>query len=496
MHDFEPHNVSDDDQSWNDEIQFLDLDPPDTSSRSGGLLRSISGQDVLRKTRWWMIGATVVGVLLLLVQTGYIASLLGNRSAKDVLRNQTIELPSSVLLATSQSIYTLDADGGLNALRASDGKLLWRYSSSLQISRSVQVINGIAYFIASDERHGDIAALRSTDGSLLWHYPLDSTVPTWFTVEKNVVYISAQNGMIYALNAANGRILWQYSGDPSSVSEPFVYLVDGILYTCSQSEKHFVALQADNGALLWKRDTTFAQVFLNAVAEVTYIGSGDGSVSAFRSLDGKALWRVASSSTQLSMSFSFAVSRDVAYLITQNGELDARRARDGALLWRFSPGYPIWGRLSLNEHTLYVGAYDGTIYALHDDGKLLWRYSTKQPVNLLSPTADQLFVQDNSVGDTIYVLRASDGGLLWSREMGKAAYFQSGAFLVMERVMYLTTVDGTVNALRKSDGRLLWSKRILRLPQLQDDILYVAAAEGGINALSAYTGATRWHATA
>ena len=496
MRDFEPDDVSDEDQPWDDEIQFLDLDPPGASSRSGSLLRLISAQDMLRKTRWWMIGATVVGLLLLLVQTGYIATLLGNRSVKDVLPNQVIGLPSSVLLATSQNIYTLDDDGALNALRSNDGKLLWRYRSSLQISRSMKVVDGVAYFIASDERHGDIYALRVADGSLLWHYPLTSTVPTWFTVEKDVVYASAQNGIMYALNAADGRVIWQYRGDPSSVSEPFVYMVDSILYTCSQSEKHFVALQADNGKLLWRRDTTFAQVFLNAVAGVTYIGSGDGSVSAFRSHDGSALWRAASSTTQLAMSFSFAVSRDVAYLITQNGTLDARRAQDGKLLWRFSLGYPIWGRLLLNEHTLYVGAYDGTIYALHDDGKLLWHYGTKQPVSLLLASTSQLFVQDNSAGDTIYVLRASDGGLLWSRQMGQAAYFQSGAFLIRDLVMYVTTVDGTVNALRESDGHLLWFKHILPLPQLQNDILYVAAAEGGINALSAYTGVTRWHATA
>nr|MBA2681914.1 PQQ-like beta-propeller repeat protein [Ktedonobacteraceae bacterium] len=330
MRDFEPDDAADESQSWNDEIQFLDLDPPDAASRSSGLLRLISSHDILRKTRWWMIGATVVGLFLLLVQTGYIAALLGNRSVKNVLQNQVVELPSSVLLATSQSIYTLDADGGLNALRSNDGKLLWRYRSSLQISRSVKVVDSVVYFIASDERHGDVYALRTADGSLLWDYPLSSTVPTWFTVEKSTVYVSTQNGVISALNAANGRMLWQYRGNPSSVSEPFVYLVDGILYTCSQSEEHFVALQADNGTQLWRRDTTFAQVFLNAVAGVTYIGSGDGSVSAFRSRDGSALWRAASSTTQLAMSFSFAVSRDVAYLITQNGTLDARRARDGA----------------------------------------------------------------------------------------------------------------------------------------------------------------------
>ncbi len=496
MRDFEPFGGLDEDQSWDDEIQFLDLDLPSPVSRSSGLLRWISTPNILHKTRWWMIGATIVGLLLLLVQTGYIASLFGNRSVKDVLRNQAVELPSSVLLATSQSIYTLDADGGLNALRASDGRLLWRYHPSLQISRSVKVVDNVIYFIASDERHGDIDALRSTDGSLLWHYRLNSTVPAWFTVEKDVVYISAQNGIIYALNAANGRMVWQYRGNPSSVSDPFVYLVDGVLYTCSQSEKHFVALRADDGVLLWRRDTTFAQVFLNAVAGVTYIGSGDGSVSAFRSRNGTTLWHAASSTTQLAMSFSFASSGDVAYLITQNGTLDARRAQDGTLLWRFSLSYPIWGRLLLSEHTLYVGAYDGTIYALHDNGKLLWHYGTKQPISLLSASASQLFVQDNSTGDTIYVLRASDGSLLWSREMGQAAYFQAGAFLIMDRVMYVTTVDGTVNALRKSDGHLLWFKHILRLPQLRDDMLYVAAAEGGVNALSAYTGATRWHATA
>lgn len=496
MRDFERDEVRSEDQLWDDEIQFLDLDPPGASSRPGGLLRSIFAPDILRKTRWWMISVTVAGLLLLLVQAGYTAFPFRNKPAQNVLRNQVIELPSSVLLATSQVVYTLDAGGGLNALRSKDGKLLWRYHPALLVNRSVKALDGVVYFTASDERHGDVYALRIADGSVLWHYPLDLTVPTWFTVEKDAVYVSAQNGVIYALRASDGHVEWEYKGNPSSVSDPFVYLVDGILYICSQSEKHFVALQADDGALLWKRDTQFAQVFLNAVAGVTYIGSGDGFISAFRSRDGSALWRAASSTTQLAMSFSFAVSHDVAYLITQNGTLDARRARDGALLWRFSLDYPIWGRLLLNDRTLYIGAYDGTIYALHDDGRLLWHYETKQPVSLLLASTSQLFVQDDSAGDDIYVLRASDGTLLWSRQMGQAAYFQSGALMVVERVMYVTTVDGTVNALRESDGHLLWFRRILRLPQLSDGTLYVAAAEGGVNALAGYTGAMRWHATA
>ena len=487
MRNFEP--LPEEDQG--EEIQFLDLDPPGAYATPGSLLGSISAPAIPR--RRWMIGATVIGLLVLLVQIGYTVFPPGGKHTNDVQQNQVMELPSSVLLATAQAVYTLDSDGNLNALRAKDGRLLWRYHPAFLVNKSVRVVDGVVYFIASNESQGDIYALRATNGSLLWHYPVRSTVPTWFTVEKSSVYVSAQNGVMYALHASDGRVMWQYRGEPSSVSDPFVYLVDGILYTCSQSEKDFVALQADTGRLLWKRDTQFAQVFLNAVAGVTYIGSGDGSLSAFRSRDGAVLWRAASSTTQLAMSFSFAAAHDVAYLITQSGTLDARRAQDGALLWRYSPGYPIWGRLLFSNHALYVGAYDGTIYALHDDGKLFWHYSTKQPVSLILATPGQLFIQNDSMGDDIYALRIADGTLLWHRQMGEAAFFQAGALLILERVMYVTTVDGTVNALRESDGHLLWSRRISRLPQLLDGVLYAATAEGGIDAFWAYTGAVRWH---
>ncbi|GAC1360582.1 MAG: hypothetical protein NVS2B12_07240 [Ktedonobacteraceae bacterium] len=166
----------------------------------------------------------------------------------------------------------------------------------------------------------------------------------------------------------------------------------------------------------------------------------------------------------------------------------------GLLVLLVQIGYPIWGKLLLDDHILYVGAYDGTIYALHDDGRLLWRYSTKQSVGLLSTANGQLFIQGNSESDSISALRVSDGVLLWQRPMGQTAYFQSGAFLIVGRIVYVMTVDGTINALREADGSLLWHRRILRPPLPLNDLLYASMLEGGVSALWAHSGVARWHA--
>ena len=50
---------------------------------------------------------------------------------------------------------------------------------------------------------------------------------------------------------------------------------------------------------------------------------------------------------------------------------------DGSLKWKYDTGNYIWSSPALGaDGTLYVGSYDDNLYALNPDGSVKWKYAT------------------------------------------------------------------------------------------------------------------------
>ena len=107
--------------------------------------------------------------------------------------------------------------GEVYALRSTDGSPIWQDEVNAYASGE-QVANGIIYVSGGNDLGNATAlyALQERDGSLLWSYPLAARSTNVAIPVGDIVYIGADNGMVYALAANGGKLLWHYQTDAGS----------------------------------------------------------------------------------------------------------------------------------------------------------------------------------------------------------------------------------------------------------------------------------------
>ena len=98
----------------------------------------------------------------------------------------------------------------VEALRANDGFLLWSRTLPSDAPPPVYftLVNTIIYLRSEVEQ---IDALRTSDGSVLWHAASGTPFVSTPSVADGVVYASTQGGHLDALRATDGFPLWQSS---------------------------------------------------------------------------------------------------------------------------------------------------------------------------------------------------------------------------------------------------------------------------------------------
>lgn len=237
----------------------------------------------------------------------------------------------------------LPSDTALDALRASDGKLLWQYAASrvgAEVTLPV-VVHGIAYIGASTPTSADVEALDTANGALLWRHRVGTTYVA-LSVENDVIYAGTRTTLT-ALHTADGSVLWQ---------------------------------QSLGTRLIW----------LTAADGVVYAITDDGYLSAKRESDGSTLWRYKTGEEATSVASPVVVGGMVYIAILSssratgnNGYVYALRASDGHLIWQYELGSNVIPALTVGQGKVYAMSRDGWLYALQaSTGSVVWK--AKAPV--------------------------------------------------------------------------------------------------------------------
>lgn len=342
-----------------------------------------------------------------------------------------------------------DKCGWLRPVRAAQSALMWQAEVGGK-AISLLTTSGL---VCLGTTEGEILALRARDGRAIWRSEIgDSIVSGQMAVWNHLLIVGLHHGgmpepqSLLALDLRSGREVWRFSTVALALSSPLV--TDGIVYFTS-SDGYLFALRASDGKQIWKSEKIGSNWSPAAPAKGSgriFIGTEDRFVLAFDARTGKRSWTFSGPSDTCFVvsptwteGFLFAASRD--------GLLYALNAQDGQAKWnlRFESGLatsPV-----VERHWMLVGSRDGHLYALDStSGKNLWEFKAERWV-YAAPTIDvaNKVVYCTSRDHRVYALELETGREIWRFESQRRIHVSP--LLINGKVIF-ASFDRKVYALR------------------------------------------------
>lgn len=445
----------------NAEVEITDLDSSPASGKVSGRPARQYGLFSFR-VRISMSIALLAAIILL------VFTILGSLLHQPEVAQKTrpilpVNYPVSLSVAGG-ICYASSTTGVVTALRSSDGVVIWRHASGKAGEGSVTIVDGVIYLapiLPPDSKDSTIPieALRASDGSLLWSrtLPLDSPLSFHMTAVNNVVYIQSEATRIDALRASDGSSLWHYISRIPFVSFPSI--ADGVVYVGTQDSR-LSALRASNGIQLWTyRSLNPLQNSPTVADGLIYLNMQKGGMDVLYANSGVLLWRYASPILAPGLYPPPLVVGGVVYVLTLDGHLSALHANNGFPIWRIAlHATDILPLTIIEGGVILVETLDGSIEGIAESsGSILWQYHGNGR-GLESLTAGQGVIYlafpasgFNTIG-SVTVLQVSNGSVLW-HYIPRVPAVQ----LVVENNLALIALqDGSINALSSSNGSLRW----------------------------------------
>jgi hypothetical protein len=173
------------------------------------------------------------------------------------------------------------------------------------------------------------------DLHVVWYRPIEAYIPQNVQViaAQGLLYISTAKGL-YALNADNGAVVWRFDTEMPLGNSPTVK--DGVAYVGSHDRKLY-ALNASTGQLLWSFNQAKAGFDTNplVVDGRVFVGNRDGYMYAIgahnTAQQGQLLW---SYKTNGPIHFSAAYNNGNIYFASNDNYAYALNAASGSLVWK------------------------------------------------------------------------------------------------------------------------------------------------------------------
>ncbi len=322
--------------------------------------------------------------------------------------------PTAMTGLTPLSVYVSASNGQVVALDAATGLLRWSVKTTGQPERPLYVDGAI--YVASTLVSGSsyISALRASDGKQLWRHKLGDFVFNPNTDEalayaSGAIFLS-DRANIYALRVSDGSQLWKATlpADTSPVA-----VGGGLVYTLLWSDgagEQLVALDVHTGALRWQSGTLKGG---GNAPRAPVVGDGlvcvetGGALYVFGASDGAFRWTIGESGGGVSPALVGNT------LIDANGGLSAFKATTGEALWGYA-GSTVEPNQSVVADVagVYVSFPDG--YTGYDvaTGKQTWTVQSFHPeyVSPLTLVGSTLYASETSL---VIAFQTADGVKVW-----------------------------------------------------------------------------------
>jgi outer membrane protein assembly factor BamB len=262
----------------------------------------------------------------------------------------------------------------------------------------------------------------------------------------------------YDTSMNKGRIMWKLKTE--RIKDSPVIDKNGTIYV--GGDEKFYAINPD-GTVKWVFELTeVVQWFCSspAIAEdgTLYIGDDDGFFYAIHP-DGREKWRVKIGGWVIG---DPAIGDDgFVYVGASNGDGDFCAVYpNGTLKWYLDLGRATFSPVIGNNGTIFVGTYDGYLFAVSPEGKIEWRIKADGPVR------DEVAIGDDGTvyfgtsawpGDNyLYAVYPNNGSVKWIYYISPAGgSYIIGLAIAEDGTLYFSTGEGLFYALDKN-GVLKW----------------------------------------
>jgi eukaryotic-like serine/threonine-protein kinase len=389
-------------------------------------------------------------------------------------------LMSSPAVANGVVFIGGGVDFRVHAFNATTGAPVWTALTGGPVISSPTVFNGVVY-IGSDDKK--VFALDAGTGALVWSFSTGGMVRSSPAVTNGVVYTGSLDGNVYALKASTGSLVWKRSLGRIPESSPAV--ANGLVYI--GAEEDLFALNANNGAVLWRAPTGQGPSFASspAVANgLVYIGSSANTVWAFNALSGGLVW---SANVAASVVSSPAVVNNVVFVGSNDGDLHAYDAVKGTELWSTQTGVAVQSSPAVADGMVYVGSSDHFLYAFAASGD--WPMFHHSPT-LSGVNAAETVISSSNVGTLVAAWTACPTCIVRDPAVANGVVYAG---------IQLTAVCGDcLAAFDAATGTQLWrtpltsSGSIRGTPAVWNGVVYIGAGNQRLYAFNAATGTQLW----
>ncbi len=265
------------------------------------------------------------------------------------------------------TLYFQDKDALFYALSADRGKVEWKKQIGALGAASPAYSHGVVFAVtlqrAAGVDQGEALALRAKDGKLLWRYPLPGRSETSPIVIGSNVIVGSESGDIYALDRKTGKPDWQVH--TAGAVKGGLAFDDGVLYGANYAGQVF-ALRASNGQYVWQSSTQGSSFGRGGPVYSTiavgfgriFLGSIDTRVYSFDQDTGELLW---SHSTGDWVYAAPAIAdtpktEPTVYVGSKDQNFYALDAKTGEVRWQQRLGGVILGAATVLGENVYVAA--------------------------------------------------------------------------------------------------------------------------------------------
>ncbi|MFH0888229.1 MAG: PQQ-binding-like beta-propeller repeat protein [Planctomycetota bacterium] len=167
------------------------------------------------------------------------------------------------------------------------GAILWKYNANAKILTTGVVDKQIVYITSED---GIIHAIDLNTGDKIWNLSLGGKLNSPI-LSENMIYVGSTNNIIYAINPITRQIQWSYRLGHEIIAS--LAVIEGMLLVPCQDGKLY-SIDITNQKLNWQFNTTgplSGGVAISKKDNVIYFGSEDSCFYAVNLKNGQEIWK-------------------------------------------------------------------------------------------------------------------------------------------------------------------------------------------------------------